>query len=40
VKSGAGSKLRWECCSALASDPSGACTPWGPPCPPEMPLYS
>lgn len=35
---GSSSKLRWECCSAL--DPNAqamACTPWGPPCPPEMP---
>jgi hypothetical protein len=40
TKSGAGSKLRWECCSALPADPSGACTPWGPPCPPEMPRYA
>jgi len=37
----AGSKLRWECCSALVVDPAGAaCTPWGPPCPPEMPRSS
>jgi hypothetical protein len=26
---------RWACCSAL-DNKSGACTPWGPPCPPEM----
>ena len=38
---GAGSKLRWECCSALPAqaDPA-ACTPWGPPCPPEMPALA
>lgn len=34
---GAGSKLRWECCSALGGT-GMACTPWGPPCPPAMPV--
>ncbi len=37
---GSSSKFRWECCSALGTEPEGAeaaaCTPWGPPCPPEM----
>jgi hypothetical protein len=30
---------RWPCCSALAvttGEQPMACTPWGPPCPPEM----
>lgn len=44
VKHGTGSKFRWECCSALADVPQGAepsaCTPWGPPCPPEMPALA
>ncbi len=33
------SKYRWECCSAIADSMDKhhlACTPWGPPCPPEM----
>lgn len=35
------SKLRWECCSALdANSNAMACTPWGPPCPPEMPALA
>jgi hypothetical protein len=38
---GASSKHRWECCAVLESTPpadgdTSACTPWGPPCPPEM----
>lgn len=39
TRSGAQSKLRWECCSALPQDGQVgiACTPWGPPCPPAMP---
>lgn len=40
VRDGAGAKQRFECCSALGDVPDGAtpsaCTPWGPPCPPEM----
>ena len=40
VTSGSSAKHRWECCSALGDVPAGAepsaCTPWGPPCPPEM----
>jgi hypothetical protein len=29
---------RWACCSALpqGAQNGAACTPWGPPCPPEM----
>ena len=29
---------RWACCSAVApgTEHGTACTPWGPPCPPEM----
>jgi hypothetical protein len=42
VTSGSSAKHRWECCTALDGVPAGAtpsaCTPWGPPCPPEMPL--
>lgn len=41
VAGGSGAAQRWECCSALGDVPEGAepsaCTPWGPPCPPEMP---
>jgi hypothetical protein len=38
---GASSKHRWECCSALDDKADrAACTPWGPPCPPEMFLVS
>ena len=37
---GAGAPHRWACCSAVDNVvPAGggaACTPWGPPCPPEM----
>jgi hypothetical protein len=35
---GSSSKHRWACCSALGKphDNGAACTPWGPPCPPEM----
>jgi hypothetical protein len=36
---GAASKHRWACCSAVEGKPDAevmACTPWGPPCPPEM----
>jgi hypothetical protein len=37
---GSSAKHRWECCSALPALPAdaeqSACTPWGPPCPPEM----
>ncbi|MBP6628806.1 MAG: hypothetical protein KBG28_15640 [Kofleriaceae bacterium] len=34
---GAGRDHRWACCNALAAaDQPGACTPWGPPCPPAM----
>jgi hypothetical protein len=29
---------RFECCSALDWNGSMACTPWGPPVPPAMPL--
>ena len=40
VKHGSGAAARFECCSALGHVPEGAersaCTPWGPPCPPEM----
>ena len=40
VKHGSGATARFECCSALGDLPAGArgsaCTPWGPPCPPEM----
>ena len=37
-KQGARAAHRWACCSALGpTDGTGiACTPWGPPCPPEM----
>ena len=35
---GADAPHRFECCSALQDETlSAACTPWGPPCPPEMP---
>ena len=38
---GSSSKLRWECCSALEPNAqAAACTPWGPPCPPEMPALA
>ena len=38
---GASSKPRWECCSALEPNTQAmACTPWGPPCPPEMPALA
>ncbi|MBL9012762.1 MAG: hypothetical protein JNL83_01210 [Myxococcales bacterium] len=38
---GASSAQRWECCSALpANSQAMACTPWGPPCPPEMPALA
>lgn len=38
---GASSALRWECCSALPRGSEAmACTPWGPPCPPEMPALA
>lgn len=39
AQAGASSRFRWECCSALldTQDVGGACTPWGPPCPPAMP---
>ncbi len=37
---GSSAKHRWACCSALPALPAdaapSACTPWGPPCPPEM----
>jgi hypothetical protein len=40
IADGSNAAHRWQCCSALASLPAGAepsaCTPWGPPCPPEM----
>jgi hypothetical protein len=40
-KGGSSSALRWECCSALPETASpSACTPWGPPCPPEMPALA
>ena len=36
-KDGAQAKHRWECCSTFAiNEQPFACTPWGPPCPPEM----
>ncbi len=38
-----GAAHRWACCSALSdangntpNAPGAACTPWGPPCPPEL----
>lgn len=33
-----GAAHRWACCSALApqSNIGSACSPWGPPCPPEL----
>lgn len=38
---GTNSKLRWECCSAVEPNTQAmACTPWGPPCPPEMPALA
>lgn len=40
VASGSGAPHRFACCSALGDVPEGAdptaCTPWGPPCPPEL----
>jgi hypothetical protein len=35
---GAGEELRWPCCEVLQSPPGTACTPWGPPVPPELDL--
>ena len=40
LNAGVESAYRWACCSALGHAPPNhlaACTPWGPPCPPEMP---
>ncbi|HEY4182228.1 MAG TPA: hypothetical protein VGM90_35535 [Kofleriaceae bacterium] len=34
------SKHRWACCSALPAERQTiACSPWGPPVPPEMPAH-
>ncbi|MCX5745531.1 MAG: hypothetical protein NT062_23895, partial [Proteobacteria bacterium] len=34
---GAQAKHRWACCTVFAQNEQPfACTPWGPPCPPEM----
>ncbi len=36
-RDGSSAAQRWECCSALpATAQAMACTPWGPPCPPQM----
>ena len=40
TRDGSGAAHRWECCSALPESKADAlmiaCTPWGPPCPPEL----
>jgi hypothetical protein len=33
-----GEELRWPCCEVLQSPQGTACTPWGPPVPPELDL--
>ncbi|CAN5801391.1 hypothetical protein BH11MYX2_BH11MYX2_08110 [soil metagenome] len=43
IAQGGSGKHRWECCSAVPASTGVnriACTPWGPPSPPEMPLAS
>ncbi len=34
----AGEELQWPCCEVLQSPMDTACTPWGPPVPPELDL--
>ena len=34
----AGDDVKWPCCEVLQSPQDTACTPWGPPVPPELDL--